>query len=99
MKGTQQAPSIFAAEIPLEVNDCNLDSKLLAKPDGDGRTVAHLAAFRGDQDVSLLRRFNTCGWNKNMVKKCMELTPGLLACTEINWFPNSSNHILIIKFG
>lgn len=38
-----------------KVNDCALPPHLLANKDGDGRTVAHLAAARGDNDVALLR--------------------------------------------
>ena len=62
------SPTIVPREIPSnhsKVNDCALDSKLLAKPDGDGRTVAHLAAFRGDQDVSLLRLLLKHLWGKD----------------------------------
>lgn len=46
-----------------EVNDCKLGSSALARPDGDGRTVAHQAAAR--PDAPLLRHLvEACGLDK-----------------------------------
>eukprot|EP00435_Cladocopium_sp_Y103_P032868 s2217_g8.t1 len=64
-------------KVPAEVNDCALPPHLLANRDGDGRTVAHLAAARGDNDVALLRYLvETC----QMPVKVLEMTD--------NWKPS-----------
>lgn len=61
----------FSRFLGVLVNDCALPPHLLASKDGDGRTVAHLAAARGDNDVSLLRYLvETC----LMPVKVLEMT-------------------------